>query len=269
MMVKHSQLNRGIALVVIVLFIGLAFTPSINANVTTDSELVEITTEVCGIDGINSQTISLTKEDADTVEKLFDEIKSKLDRAETREETVTIFNEGIVELDKYGLFGDMDIEKIQNQISNRFIQPKRTNFLGKIVDFNFPFFSNLCCFMFTNVSSGYFPYSMEFNIWWLLALVPDIDFVILVVNFLILLSFFPLKFMNIVLLYPQGINFQSTTIYSLGFKGYKELIIPYDKAIIIYGFSGIKIIYEIGEQNYNAKLIGFALGIGNLQNPPF
>ncbi len=52
---------------VIALFLGFAIAPSINANVSKasiDSELVEITTEVCGLNGEN-HTIQLTNEEAD------------------------------------------------------------------------------------------------------------------------------------------------------------------------------------------------------------
>jgi len=65
---------------VIVLFLGVAFVPSINANISKssiDSELVEFTTEVCGLDG-GKHTVSLSKEDAEEVEKLIGDIEKKL-----------------------------------------------------------------------------------------------------------------------------------------------------------------------------------------------
>ena len=51
---------------VIVLFLGLAIAPSINANVSKisiDNELVEFTTEVCGLNG-GKHTVQLTKAEA-------------------------------------------------------------------------------------------------------------------------------------------------------------------------------------------------------------
>jgi len=44
-------LKKLLVVGVIVLFLGLACAPSINANVSKDSELVEITTEICGLGG--------------------------------------------------------------------------------------------------------------------------------------------------------------------------------------------------------------------------
>ncbi len=52
---KHIKYQKGITLAVILLFIGLAFTLSINANISKESledELVEITTELYGIKGV-------------------------------------------------------------------------------------------------------------------------------------------------------------------------------------------------------------------------
>ncbi len=53
-------MKKEVAVGVIVLFLGLACAPSINANVSKESELVEITTEIYGLDG-GKHTIQLTK----------------------------------------------------------------------------------------------------------------------------------------------------------------------------------------------------------------
>ena len=107
---------------VIVLFLGLAIAPSINANISKtslDDELVEITTEICGLDG-GKHTVRLTKEEAEEVKQLIDDIQSRLDEVETREETVEIFNEAIIELDKYGLLGGLSVKQAQRLITGRF-----------------------------------------------------------------------------------------------------------------------------------------------------
>ena len=68
------MLKKEMVVAVILLFIGLAFAPSINANVSKaslDSELVEFTTEVCGFNG-GKHTVQLTKEEAGKLEQLFD-----------------------------------------------------------------------------------------------------------------------------------------------------------------------------------------------------
>ena len=116
---------------VIVLFLGLAFAPSINANISktsVDSELVEFTTEVCGLKG-GKHTVSLSKEEAEEVENLIDDIERRLDEVETREETVEIFNEAIVELDKYGLLGSLSVKQAQRLITGMYQDTRVMKFL--------------------------------------------------------------------------------------------------------------------------------------------
>ncbi len=114
-MEKNNLIKKGLVLAVILLFIGVAFAPSINANIgkaSLDNELVEFTTEVCGLYG-RKQTVKLTQEEAEEVEALFESIRERLNATETREEAVEIFNKAIVDLDKYGLLGGLSVEQTQ------------------------------------------------------------------------------------------------------------------------------------------------------------
>ena len=122
----NNLIQKGVAVAVILLFIGLAFAPSINANVSKssiDNELVEITTEVCGLNG-GKHTVSLSKEDAIEVENLIGDIERRLDRVETREEAVEIFNEAVVELDKYGLLGGLSVKQVQRLVNGRYMSTR-------------------------------------------------------------------------------------------------------------------------------------------------
>jgi hypothetical protein len=116
---------------VIGIFLGLAYAPSINANVSRDSELVEITTEICGLGG-GKHTVKLTKDETEEVEQLIDDIKRRLDEVETREETVEIFKEAIEELDKYKLLGRMNINQVQKLITGQFQNMWKGEFLEKV-----------------------------------------------------------------------------------------------------------------------------------------
>ena len=122
-MKENNLIKKGVVVAVILLFIGLAFAPSINANISKDSELVEITTEVSGIDGVEPYTVKLTTEEANEVDRLFDNILVRLNESKSREETVEIFNEAVVELDKYGLLGDLNIEQAQRLVTSGYQYP--------------------------------------------------------------------------------------------------------------------------------------------------
>ena len=54
-----------------ILFLGLALAPSINANVSKESELVEIITEICGLDGETSYPYHLTIKQISELNNLF------------------------------------------------------------------------------------------------------------------------------------------------------------------------------------------------------
>ena len=125
-MERNNLIKKGVVVAVILLFIGLAFAPSINANISKasiESELVEITTEVCGLNG-GKHTVSLSKEDAEEVEQLIDDIERRLNEVETREETIEIFNEAVVELDKYGLLGGLSVEQAQRLVTGGYQKSK-------------------------------------------------------------------------------------------------------------------------------------------------
>ena len=105
--------RKGLAVAVILLFIGVAFAPSINASVV-DDELVEFDVEFSGLG--KKHRVQLTQQEADEVELLFDDIEQRLSEVETREEAELIFKDAIVELDKYGLLGGLSIKQAQQLI---------------------------------------------------------------------------------------------------------------------------------------------------------
>ena len=128
-----SKVKKYGVVAIIFLLICVSLAPSIHANIqqeTLDSELVEFTTEICGLPGKEPQTVQLTPEQAEEVDRLFDEIKIKLDNTASREETVEIYNDAIVELDKLGLLGGLSVEQAQMLI----IEPYQHPLIQKNID---------------------------------------------------------------------------------------------------------------------------------------
>jgi hypothetical protein len=97
------------------LFVGVAIAPTINQSVvtaSTDDDLVEVTTQACGIQGYGDTTVKLTREQYQNLEQYLVEFRARLNQTTTREEAVPIFKEAVVELDKYGLLPKgMSVEK--------------------------------------------------------------------------------------------------------------------------------------------------------------
>jgi hypothetical protein len=114
---------------VILLFIGVAIAPSINQSVvkaSTDDDLVEVTTQACGIQGYGNTTVKLTKEQYKNLEQYLVEFRARLNQTTTREEVIPIFKDAMVELDRYGLLGGLSVERAQRLVTNSFNQRIRT-----------------------------------------------------------------------------------------------------------------------------------------------
>ncbi|HWR64076.1 MAG TPA: hypothetical protein VN365_06725 [Candidatus Thermoplasmatota archaeon] len=91
---------------VILLFLSVAFVPSINLSAvkaSADDDLVEVTTQACGIQRYGNTTVKLTKEQYQDLEQYLVEFRERLNQTSTRGEAVRIFKDAVVELNKYGL----------------------------------------------------------------------------------------------------------------------------------------------------------------------
>ena len=103
---KDCWMKKGLVVSVIFLFIGVAIAPSINTSVvkaSDDDDLVEVTTQACGIKGYGNTTVKLTREQYRNLEQYLVEFRARLNQTSTRDEAVPIFKEAVVELNKYGL----------------------------------------------------------------------------------------------------------------------------------------------------------------------
>jgi len=247
---------------VIVLFLGLAFAPSINANISKssiDSELVEITTEVCGWDG-EKHTVSLSKEDALEVEQLIDDIERRLDEVETLEETVEIFNEAVVELDKYGLLGGLSVKQAQRFVSGFNSNSRLVKFLDRLfkrevgeqndVD-------NYLCLVSTRVIDAMGRWFLVSVVLWLIG-IPDAIAEALICYF-VYKPFCLFEMIMAVSVLPEGLQTEILSYYSIGLKGIKRG----GEWEAIMGFTGIKLtkLTEPWYKEWNQWYFGFALAI--------
>lgn len=157
-MMKNLWLKKGLTAGIIILFLGLAIAPSTNANViscSAESDLIEITTEICGLDSIKPYTIKITKEKAEQLEALFDTIRKQLSTVGTREETIELFTEAVEELDKLGLLP----ESLSNEDAQRLVcdlpikvRNVRHQYIKGLSDVD----GNLLCHIAGNATYAYF-----------------------------------------------------------------------------------------------------------------
>ena len=119
------MIRKWLAIGIILLFVGVTIAPTINFNTvkaSTDDDLVEVTTQACGIRGYGNTTVKLTREQCQNLESYLVEFRDRLNQTTSRKEAVPIFKEAVVELDRYGLLPKgITIEKVQRLVTGEFL----------------------------------------------------------------------------------------------------------------------------------------------------
>ncbi len=248
------EIKKFLAMGVILLFIGVAVAPSINSSAVKPSDdLVEVTSQACGIQGFANTTVKLTKQQYQDLEQYLVEFRARLNQTSTREEAVPIFKDAVVELNKYGLLPKgMSVEKAQhlfqtNQVIPRSLVQER---------YSHGLFSNVFCYMVGTVPMWiYLEYGSFPSVWPLsLPILFSVLMARIVLNFQNLAYFFllvaeffyyqPFKLMNIVVMLSPG------EIQSIGLKGKVED----NSTFVLLGFTGIILM-----QQEKVTLMGFSL----------
>jgi len=131
-----NTLMKSQVIAVIILFIGVAVAPSINFKVvkaSKDNDIVEVTSQACGIQGFGNTTVKLTKEQYQDLEQYLVDFRARLNQTTTLGEAVPIFKEAVVELNKYGLLPKgMGVEKAQKLVLRFSQYPRYLRYLDRI-----------------------------------------------------------------------------------------------------------------------------------------
>jgi len=118
------EMKKILVVGAIILFIGVSVAPSINPSVvkaSNDNDLVEVTTQACGIKGYGNTTVKLTRQQYQDLEQYLVDFRARLNQTTTSEEAIPIFREAVVELNKYGLLPKgMSVEKAQRLVVGRY-----------------------------------------------------------------------------------------------------------------------------------------------------
>jgi hypothetical protein len=117
---KKRMLSKHLVFAFILLFLGLAIQPSI-ATVklkNNNDEYFCVTTEFIGLN--KKQTISMTYEKIQELEAFLKNLCLKLEKAESREDTINIYNKGLQKLNKFGLIEEKNVKIAQKLITSRY-----------------------------------------------------------------------------------------------------------------------------------------------------
>ncbi|MCU0849833.1 MAG: hypothetical protein MUC80_00990 [Candidatus Thermoplasmatota archaeon] len=118
------MIRKWLTIGIILLFLGVTIAPTINFNTvkaSQEDDLVEVTTQACGIQGYGNTIVKLTREQYQNLEPYLVEFRARLNQTSTREEAIPIFKEAVAELDKYGLLPTgMSVERVQRLVTSSY-----------------------------------------------------------------------------------------------------------------------------------------------------
>jgi len=252
------EMKKILVVGIIFLFIGVAIAPSINFTVvkaSNDNDLVEVTTQACGIKGFGNTTVKLTRQQTSEVDQLFDSINSKLNNATSREESIRIYHEAIIELDRYGLLPQgMSVEKAQRLVTGC-NQNRYERLLNNRLRQEFsPLFINVFCLLSINATRNpnedlpmIIPLGPLFFICLPLAtMLEKVGGPYLGLLIFAFMYHFPLRLMNLIFIFGYYTDF-----HSFGLKG----AVDSNDVFILLGYTGLTLNFV-----HKVYFLGFALG---------
>ena len=259
MMNNKNMYRKGWSVAIIALIISVVFAPTIYANFYTQNELIEITTEFCGLG--KKHVEKLTIEQAKELDNYLADIRKSILEVNNKEESVQILKEGLKGISRFNLFGNIGADKVIELVEKDW---------GFFQDFNY---DNSLCIIFGGLSGDYFiitPLALSLALFleYLafrskqlgLEKFHDIVELSLYLFAIVWICFLANKPINIFATYLEFVPYpygscQKADIISIGKNGR----VHFDYVDIIIGFTGIKIYNPLGE--FNKILFGYALGI--------
>jgi len=134
--------KKGVVFIVFMLFLGVGIQPLVatDQKAWINEDYYDVDIEFCGLG--RKHTVKLTQQEADEVEQLFDDIEQRLSEVETIEEAEIIFKEAVVELDKYGLLGGLNVRQAQRLVTGVYQNKKIMNIIDEHIENNQNIFNN-------------------------------------------------------------------------------------------------------------------------------
>jgi hypothetical protein len=264
-MTNTEVLKKGLVVCAVLLFVGVAVGPSITCKVVraeSDNDFIEVTSQACGIKGFGNQTVKLTKQQYQDLEKYLNEFREKLNKTTSRDEAVPIFKEAVVELNKYGLLPKgMNVEQGQKLVTGLF-QNKNVMKLEEKLLHNYLFVfdnnSNLFCLTIgstSNISFFGLPYRPLLNSFNLVLIRLYIyDRYNLITPIFTEIAYFFIDFILIGIIYPYQtipINIRNYIMFGDQGRFYSH---PSDGWVDTYGL--------LGKKHWNGSFFGNLFPIG-------
>ena len=257
----YPQSRKCLAIGIILLFIGVTIVPTINFNTvkaSTDDDLVEVTTQACGIKGYGTTTVKLTREQYQNLQQYLVEFRARLNQTTTKEEAVPIFMEAVVELNNYGLLPQgMSVERAQRLVTGGSQKPIERLLNNRHQEI-FPNLDNAFCLLYLDATAHLYPdYPFIIVYCPLVILLLPLSWISGIFSIIVWYIYeitqnipIPLKLLNIIKI--SGV----TDFYSFGLKSFVVKTHSYAGPLLV-GYTGLM----LRPSDDKAYFFGFALAV--------
>ena len=245
------MMKKGIIVGIILLFIGIAVSPSINVAAEKNSDDTTISVEFVGLNDKKSYSYEVSSSQVMDIKSMLDTQTKLLENATTSQESFDIIKDTCVKLEAYGLIEKNDVQRFV-ELYRLYDNPRALGKLQKLLD-NSSFIQNIFAFVIFHatgsitelgllslpgVLSIYLALACKFHGNILLALFCLYLGAMLLGPSLIYNKISPLKFW--VILLPA-----ESESWSIGLKGFQ-----YDSSSFAIGFKGLRIKLPNDESYY-------------------
>ena len=94
---KYPLIKNSLVIGIILIFIGVAFAPSINVHVVKasyDNDLAKVTTQACGIKGFGTTTVKLTRQQHQNLKEYFVEFQGTIESDDNQRRSNSVIQRG-------------------------------------------------------------------------------------------------------------------------------------------------------------------------------
>lgn len=260
---------------VVLLCLGVGFFPcciNIVGKASAERNTVEVTTEGYGIRGYGHSAVSLSEPQYEKLIGYLENLKVLLNATTSKDDTLRLFHEAVVEINTYGLLPDgMSVTEAQKLVSGYYSSSKMSSPLRNTIitrwikqqgDFGKPFVKNYFCLLFATATKipqyqnpGIIPLGILLVVGLFPALIVSNAGQMVLANKLAELGLSlwlsnPFRWLNFVFFEGYNIEFQS-----LGLKGLVNDALNPSGAF--RGFTGLM----LSPFNGKTYFLGFAFGI--------
>ena len=157
---KKKTINKGLVIFIVFSLVFITIPPNIyilSAKKSIESDQNIIITHVCGVEGFDTTSVNLTRQQSQNLNQYFITLRARLNQTTSKVATATLLREAIVELNKYQLLPKgMSIEQAQDIVTGQNRENTGNNIYRRITENWYYTGFNFFCYIVGHTTSNTF-----------------------------------------------------------------------------------------------------------------